>query len=558
LQGPKLLFYAINGTGLGHLTRLLAVARSCRELLNGLGLEADIRFLTSSEASDIVWDFPVYKLPSKTVARTAKVSVDQFESSSKLIVINLVSSFAPDVLVVDTVPQGSYREISFLRSFVSRLVYIDRHKDPAVSQSELHQKHVALYDKILVPDHPEAAQRYHHHKDVVARRTFVGPIHMFTERDALSRTEVRERFGVEPGQRILYLTGGGGSDSRDFLSEAIELLAADPRNFLLVGWGPLHRGRCVFRRNIVSLTDPQTRNLFQGVDAALSAGGYNTYQELLAARVPTVFYAQPKGMDRQDERISLGESRGWHLTLGRLDAAEAYDRVSRLWDEEVRGAILDSLQQRPEAQGRLLAATEILALHSSLSGSPINRATLIQTALWRRHWNGKDFASEAVTARRWLKHMCHNETLEGFKEQALLTWRGHQEFDSQALLQWAEELNELGEETRSELIRAWCHKKQCRPDQEAEERLRARSTIQILREHFPSWEETLQEILEGFKRPYQRSALRLLSALSDELRQPALEPLLRLRKEPVPWGSRELRLLEQETLKKETSMGGSR
>ena len=82
----KLLFYAINGTGLGHLTRLLAVARSCREMAAAMGLESDIRFLTSSEASEVVWDFPVYKLPSKTVARTARVPVDQFESSSKLAV----------------------------------------------------------------------------------------------------------------------------------------------------------------------------------------------------------------------------------------------------------------------------------------------------------------------------------------------------------------------------------------------------------------------------------------------------------------------------------------
>ena len=74
----RLLFYAINGTGLGHLTRLLAVARSCRELLDALEQEADIRFLTSSEASEVVWDFPVYKLPSKTVARTVKMGVDEF------------------------------------------------------------------------------------------------------------------------------------------------------------------------------------------------------------------------------------------------------------------------------------------------------------------------------------------------------------------------------------------------------------------------------------------------------------------------------------------------
>jgi UDP-N-acetylglucosamine--N-acetylmuramyl-(pentapeptide) pyrophosphoryl-undecaprenol N-acetylglucosamine transferase len=545
LQRLKLLFYAINGTGLGHLTRLLAVARSCRELLCGLDLEADIRFLTSSEASEVVWDFPVYKLPSKTVARSVKVSVDEFERDSKLVVTNLVASFAPDVLIVDTVPQGSYREISFLRSFVSRMVYIDRHKDPAVSQSELHQKHIALYDRVLIPDHRSAADRYHHSKDVVARRKFVGPIHLFNPHQALTRTRVRERFGVEPGQRLIYLTGGGGSDSRLFLSETVEKLSADPQNFVLIGWGPLHRGQCVYRRNVISLTDPQTRNLFMGVDAALSAGGYNTYQELLAARVPTVFYAQPKGMDRQDERIALGENQGWHLTLHRLDASEASLQIEKLWDEEVRGAILDSLDERPMTRGRSQAATEILALHSSLPHSPVSRALLFQTALWQRDWGGVDFPSVAVTARRWLKHMCHNEALEEQREQALLAWRGHKDAETRSLLQWAEELNELEFETRSELIRAWCHKNLCRSDEEVEQRAQARSTLHILKEQFPQWPERLQEIVQGFKRPYQRQALKLLAGISDRRQEPATDALAQLRTEPAPWGERELRLLEQ-------------
>src|SRR5690349_10863784 len=43
---PRILFYAVNGLGLGHVTRLLAIARAVRELEPN----AEIVFFTSSEA----------------------------------------------------------------------------------------------------------------------------------------------------------------------------------------------------------------------------------------------------------------------------------------------------------------------------------------------------------------------------------------------------------------------------------------------------------------------------------------------------------------------------
>ena len=508
--------------------------------------KADIRFLTSSEASEAVWDFPVYKLPSKTVARSVNMGVDEFEAESKLLVTNLIASFKPDVLVVDTLPQGSYREISFLKTFVQRMVYVDRHKDPSVTRTELHQKHVALYDLVLVPDHPEAAARYDHSKEIIPKRKFVGPVHLFEPHESLTRTEVRERFDVQPGQRLIYLSGGGGSDSREFLKVTALELAENSDNFVLVGWGPLHQGELLFRRNVVSLTDANSRLLFQGVDTALSAAGYNTYQELLAARVPTVFFAQPKGMDRQDERIALGAEQGWHLSLERLEPAQACQLLHRLTEEEVRGTILDALVQRPPAQGRWSAAAEILALHSALTHSPVNRTKLYQTALWKRDWPDGNFSSIATTARRWLKHLCHNEAREELAERAVLAWRGHQPFSAASLLRWSGELGSLEPDLQAEFIRAWCHRNTGDLGHEEKARTEAVSTVQILREASADWPELMWEIIEGFKRPYQRQAFLLLAQHLDE--QPDCpnpdEVLGSLRQEKKPWGQRELQFLQ--------------
>jgi hypothetical protein len=508
--------------------------------------KADIRFLTSSESSEVVWDFPVYKLPSKTVARAVNMGAEEFEAESKLLVTNLVASFKPDVLVVDTLPQGSYREVSFLKTFARRMVYIDRHKDPSVTRTELHRKHVALYDQVLVPDHPEAAARYDHSREIVPKRKFVGPVHLFEPHESLTRTEVRERFDVRPGQRLIYLSGGGGSDSRDFLRNTVVELAENGDNFVLVGWGPLHQGELLYRRNVVSLTDASSRLLFRGVDLALSAAGYNTYQELLAARVPTVFFAQPKGMDRQDERIALGAELGWHLNLDRLDSARACELLERLAEDEVRGSILDSLEERPPARGRWSAAAEILSLHSTLSHSPINRTRLYQTVLWKREWPGGSFSDTAITARRWLKHLCHNEAREELGERAVLAWRGHGIVPAASLLRWADELGSLEPDLRAEFIRAWCHRNTGDLGHEEKARTEAASTLQILRDASVEWPKLMWEIVEGFKRPYQRQAFLLLAQRLDEQPDPPdpEEVMGSLRQEKKPWGQRELRFLQ--------------
>lgn len=546
----KLLFYAINGTGMGHLTRLLAVARSVRDILGGLDIAFDIRFLTSSEASDLAWDFPVYKLPSKTVAREVGLEPAGFEGSCKLLVGNLLASFSPDILVVDTLPQGSYREISFIRDYVKRMVYIDRHKDLSLVSNPLFQKHVALYDLILVPDYESQADRYLHPPECLERRKFVGPIHGYCPSTALQRGEVRDLYGVEPGQRLIYLSGGGGSDSRDFLAEVALRLSQDPDNFVLVGWGPLHRGKCPYRPNLIPLFRADARDYFPGIDAAISAAGYNSYQELLAAGVPTVFYPQPKGMDRQDERVQQGVREGWHLMLSQQDPVLACQALSKLFEEDVREALLKSLHNRTAPRGTLLAAAELLSLHSCLPTSPVNRPKLFQVCGWRAIWPSEKralFPQVAVTARRWLKHMCSPESLEIQSENALLDWHNGRSGQDRELLLWAERLEGLENDLRSELIRAWSHKCSCSPRQEALMREQAGETLDVLAERWPEeWTAVLSEFLECFKRPYQRRALRDFTLLldSDEDDSMALAALRHLRQQPRPWAQRELQSLK--------------
>jgi hypothetical protein len=69
MRSLRVVCYAVNGSGAGHLMRLVAVCRWLRRYARHARARAEIYFLTSSEADGLLFHerFASFKLPSKTV-----------------------------------------------------------------------------------------------------------------------------------------------------------------------------------------------------------------------------------------------------------------------------------------------------------------------------------------------------------------------------------------------------------------------------------------------------------------------------------------------------------
>lgn len=350
--------YAINGTGLGHLTRQLNIARDLRELLARLQVPSEIGFLTTSEAPQIAHDFLVTKIPSKTVVKASGLNTRRFAARARLLIGNYLSGIQPDVLVVDTDPRGSFHEMAQVGGFAKSLVLVDRHKDEKVAERNSFQLHSQLYNLIVVPEDnaPHLAGN--------SKVRTVGKIQGFLPENALSRQDAREFLGVSSEERLLYLTGGGGGDAtlQNCFDRAISSLAALPKTILLVGYGPLYRGdMCFSKRNVIPIQSSKVSSYFQGVDCAISAAGYNSHEELLAAGVPTLFYAQKKGMDRQDLRIRDSMEHGWCEELSSFNENELRTQVEQFLTGPA-GRVRDALRRRAFPNGNVHAARHILRL----------------------------------------------------------------------------------------------------------------------------------------------------------------------------------------------------
>lgn len=424
----KVLFYAINGVGLGHLSRLLAIARALAPLARSLGARPDLQFITTSDASELAHDFPVFKIPSWTTIAKSGAPRRRYAASAKLLVSNVVAGLRPDLLVLDTKPEGAFQELLFLRDYARALVYIDRHKRPDAARSALHQRHVALYDRVLVPDEPGADdERPPTSPGVAARRRFIGRVCGYRPARAMSRDEARRYLGVAPARRLLYLSAGGGGDpaAERQLDALVAVLREDPRNHLVIGYGPLYQGPKRYGADITPLAEPAGAwRLFAGFDLAISAAGYNTYEELLAARVPSLFFAQGKGLDQQARRIARGHAAGLHGWLRDLEPATIRCEVASLLDDAPRrAAVLEALERRARPDGALRAAVSLLELYASTPGASVDRRRLFLAACAARAEElDDDFEAAYAGAIEWIEATRGALDLEALLDRARACW----------------------------------------------------------------------------------------------------------------------------------------
>ena len=125
---------------------------------------------------------------------------------------------------------------------------------------------------------------------------------------------------------------------------------------MVVGAGPLYEGPEIRGPGITWLCRYTPVELLPGVDVAVSAGGYNTFHELMFAGVPTVFLPQPRIADDQRERSLRAVAAGAGKIASTFeDVAEC---VAELLADE--GASAAAMRLVPE-NGARAAALEILS-----------------------------------------------------------------------------------------------------------------------------------------------------------------------------------------------------
>lgn len=349
--------------------RQLAIQRWLERICTFAGVRSQHWFLTTSEADTVLFaaGFPALKLPSKSIVERSGVPKASYVAMARQWTWSALGQLRPDVLVVDTFPNGSFHELAVLLDVVPRKVLVLRPVKEDFARRGAYEALCGLYDRVIVPDDANG-------DGVDAMRAVLGaaadrvlgcaPILRVERADLLGVDDARAALGVVPGRKVVVACAGGGGDlGVDALFDAAEAAVAGRDDVHLVfAAGPLCRSTPRRGAHRTWLADADLGPLWAGADVALTAGGYNVVHELAFVGVPSVMVAQSKIADDQQARIDRLVAAGAARRAEPGDIAATRAAVCALLDDaQARAALRAAARAIVPHNGARDAAAAVLA-----------------------------------------------------------------------------------------------------------------------------------------------------------------------------------------------------
>jgi predicted glycosyltransferase len=368
----RYLLYAVDGLGLGHVTRLLSLARALRDAEPA----AEILFLTASEASHVIYHegFACLKVPSRTAAGQGRLRRDSYLRLMQSVVWNALMAFDPHCLVVDTFAAGTMQELLPILRWPLRKVFIFREQRPERAHDPFLQQTLRLYDLILVP-HAAGDAAIPTPAELIV--VWTGPMLLREPHEMLERAAARNALDLPPDQTIGLITLGGGGD-RELTAARSQLRQASAAVAAPVLWvealGPLYNDFSTQSSEVgwrVLRDVYPLLNYLHAFDFAIATAGYNTVHELQAAAVPTVLWPFPRDLDDQSDRAERLARAGRTLRVGEGATADRTAELVTALHQVIQPAIQYTLREAmlaaPPANGALAGAKAIVELLNSRS-----------------------------------------------------------------------------------------------------------------------------------------------------------------------------------------------
>lgn len=367
---PRVLFLSSNGAGVGHLMRLMSMARRSSDEVVPL-------FLSLSQAVPVVREngFFVEYLASRGATGMStrdwhKLLRDRLD---ELIRIHDVRAVVFD----GTWPFHGMFHAASLHPDVA-LVWSRRGMwKPGIDNPTLPR--AAEFDLVIEPG--EFAEAFDAGPTVPRRgeATRVAPITFLDPGELVDRDEARAHLGLDPDRpaALVQLGAGNINDVSSLLGAVTERLVAEEGLQVCVTRSIIAERAEGLETEVIPITGvyPLAR-YFRAFDFAVTAAGYNSYHESVAAGLPTIFVPNLEtAADEQAARSSYAAEVGVGLhvpdpTPGAIDAA-----VRTMLDPDRRREMADEAARRYPGNGAADAMRAVEATLGIGDGPAPDRAT---------------------------------------------------------------------------------------------------------------------------------------------------------------------------------------
>lgn len=353
----RILFTCTNGIGIGHVTRLLAVARRLPEDYAPV-------FAILSPAAHLVRlaGYPVEYIPS---ARTALCDQSIWNKWLQDELLRIMDFHDIQGLMFDG-GQPFQGVISAMRARPDvKSVWMRRAlwRKEQVNDANIARQH--FFDLVMEPgDIAESADMGAtvENQDMTMR---VDPIHLLDEDELLDRAEAAERIGLDPDRPACLIQLGAGAN-RDLLSlmdgSIRALRAVDGLQIVVARW-PIATHDMDFWPETICLRGYPISKYYRAFDFTISATGYNSFHEIVTFALPAIFLANSHMvLDDQVARAEFAQSNdaGFHLPESRVDAIGSI--IQSIMDEQTRSVIRSNCHRLARENGAGNAAAAFAEL----------------------------------------------------------------------------------------------------------------------------------------------------------------------------------------------------
>lgn len=348
-ERPRALFLTSNGAGMGHLTRMLGLAREVAKSMEPV-------FFSMSQGLSVVANagFPYEYVPFNSALQTKSVLWhDYFESR----LLEAIDHYQAEIIVFDgTWPYrgmlSALDKRNLLRVWVRRAMW-----KPTISPEQL--SNAAHFDLVIEPG--EHAHTYDIGATTQVRNAaVVGPMTVLSSHEPLSRSDALKELGLPDGDRYALVTLGAGNINDVESTQTAVLAAIEAQK----GWKPiLTKAPIVSAWNAAEARTISTFPLARythAFDFAVSAAGYNSFSEWMSGGLPTVWIPNMSTMtDDQAARARWAADSGYGLRAEEGDKDDIARAVTVMCNDSIRGVMERKLNQLSIKNGVFEAASLI-------------------------------------------------------------------------------------------------------------------------------------------------------------------------------------------------------
>ena len=309
-SGNCIVMFPTNGVGFGHFTRMLALAKKMKQQDSSL----EVIFFTTMPTLHLL---KPYGIPAHHISGPKYFKGFESRDWNALLEEQLTLCFEthkPSMFIFD----GAFPYRGMLNAIQERssLKKIWMRRGMFKKGAKIPVDSIQHFDTLIRPG--DAIKHSEEELDHGLEILHSSPIILLDEDELLTREKARYRLGIPLDCRAVYVQLGAGqiNDISSEIRMTVDALLKYENLHVILGESMIGSRIEIELPNVHIIRDYPNSQYFNGFDAVVQAGGYNSFHETRAFGLPALFYPNMEtGMDDQLTRCKIAEEEGWGIVV---------------------------------------------------------------------------------------------------------------------------------------------------------------------------------------------------------------------------------------------------